>query len=287
MPEIQQLIPDIYETIKQGGWFSPDTARMVSEEATARLVAQSNQDRSTGSLRLSRMGDECPRALWYSVNHPEMAEQLPPWATIKYSFGHLMEALAIGLSKAAGHTVVGEQDAIYVDGIRGHRDCVIDGCVVDVKSASSRAFLKAKDRLLENDDPFGYLCQLDGYVVGSREDPLVTCKDKGYLLVIDKQLGHMCLYEHTVRPDYIRQRIADYKSIVNRDRPPTCECETQADGKSGNIKLGTRASYSGFKYCCFPNLRTFLYANGPVYLTKVVRKPDVPEINRERKIVYN
>ena len=48
-----------------------------------------------------------------------------------YAFGHMIEGLAIGLAKASGHEVLGEQDEIYVDGIRGpHRDCVIDGCVV-------------------------------------------------------------------------------------------------------------------------------------------------------------
>ncbi|HYT41144.1 MAG TPA: hypothetical protein VEP90_02255, partial [Methylomirabilota bacterium] len=239
------------------------------------------------SLRLSKMGPSCPRALWYSIHKPELAEPLPAWAEIKYSFGHILEALAIALAKAAGHEVLGEQDAVVVDGVVGHRDCVIDGCIVDVKSSSSRGFIKFKNGLLEKDDSFGYLDQLDGYLVGSLGDPLVRDKEHGYILAIDKQLGHMCLYEHTIREEKIRRRIEQYKGIVQRILPPVCECKTRETGKSGNVELGIRESYSPYKWGCFPQLRCFLYADGPKYLTKVVRKPDVPEVNKEGQIVYN
>lgn len=191
------------------------------------------------------------------------------------------------MAKAAGHEVTGEQDELFVDGVRGHRDCVIDGCVVDVKSAATRSFQKFKDGSIRDDDAFGYLDQLDGYVVGSRNDPLVRNKSTGYLLAIDKQLGHLALYEHTAREESIRERIRDYRDVVALDRAPRCTCEEVPDGKSGNVKLGVRASYNAFKYCCHPQLRTFLYASGPVYLTKVVRKPDVPEVDKNGKIVYN
>ena len=214
-------------------------------------------------------------------------EPLPPWARIKYTYGHILEALVIAMAKAAGHEVTGEQDEVFVDGIRGHRDCVIDGCIVDVKSAASRSFLKFKDGSIASEDTFGYLDQLDGYAVGSVDDPLVRVKDRAYLLAIDKQLGHMVLYEHKIRPENIRARIRAYKAIVERNTPPPCECGEVADGGSGNIKLDAKASYNNFKYCCKPHLRTFLYARGPVYLTKVVRVPDVPEVDRNGKIVYN
>lgn len=233
------------------------------------------------------MGARCPRALWHSIHTPELGEPLPPWATFKYSYGHVIEALAITLAKAAGHTVTGEQDAITVDGIVGHRDCVIDGCIVDVKSCSSFSFQKFKDKSIGQSDSFGYLDQLDGYLVGSTDDDLVTVKDRGYNWAIDKTLGKMCLYEHYKREESIKERIRYYKSIVALVEPPKCTCETVPDGKSGNIRLGIRPSYSAFKHCCWPQLRTFLYASGPVYLTKVVRKPDVTEIDRHGKTVYH
>lgn len=283
---ITTLIKDIQELVtRKDGWFDDQLSKAFADEVAGRVKGQfENKEKPT--LRLSQMGPRCPKALWYSIHAPDQAEKLPPWAEVKYTYGHIIEALAITLAKAAGHSVVGEQDAVYVDGITGHRDCVIDGCVVDVKSTSSFGFNKFKDGSLKENDSFGYLDQLDGYVVGSASDPLVHVRDRGYLLAIDKTLGHMCLYEHRIRESSIRDRIANCKEIVARTEPPACECGTKPIGKSGNIGLDVKASYNLYKYLCFPNLRTFLYADGPVYLTHVDRKPDVIEIDRHGKVVY-
>lgn len=287
MKSIHTLIPDIQELLKTKGWLSPELLVPFREEITSRLSEQYGPEAAERkpSLRLSQLGPKCPRHLWYSIHHPELAEPMPPWANFKFSFGHVIEGLAVALAKAAGHSVVGEQDALTVDGILGHRDCVIDGCVVDVKSTTSFGFAKFKDGSFGQSDSFGYLDQLDAYLVGSAEDPLVTNKTTGYLLAVDKQLGHMCLYEHRVREQSIRNRIADYRRIVSDPTAPPCTCGTTPDGKSGNVRLDTKASYSPFKFCCFPSLRTFLYASGPVYLTKVVKVPNVPEINKYGKVI--
>jgi hypothetical protein len=276
--QINTLISDIYSLVGTKGWFTDTIRDELSSQIGLRLQEQYADVERTPSLRLSQLGPKCPKALWYSIHHPELAEPLPPWANIKYSYGHVIEAMAIALSKAAGHEVTGEQHELYVDGVKGHRDCVIDGCIVDVKSTSTFSFNKFKDGSIKENDSFGYLDQLDGYLVGSAQDDLVRVKDKAYLLAIDKQLGHMCLYEHRLREPSIQQRIRDYKAIVALSGPPSCTCETVPDGKSGNIKLGIKASYSPYKHVCFPHLRTFLYASGPIYLTKVVRTPDVKEI---------
>lgn len=288
MKSIYTLTTDIQYLLTQRDWVTDDIAANLGQEVSRRLQEQFATRREGRALRLSRMGPQCPCALWYSVHHPELAEPLPPWAEFKYSFGHIIEAQAIMLAKAAGHTVTGEQDEVVVDDIVGHRDCVIDGCIVDVKSTSSRGFQDFKAGNHHKLDTWGYLSQLDGYLVGSLSDPLVTVKDRAFLLAIDKQLGHMVLYEHFLRESQIRARISEYKRIVRRQSPPACSCETQPDGKSGNIKLGTRASYSPYKYCCFPRLRTFLYSDGPRYLTHVVREPkDVTEVDKYGKKVYN
>lgn len=272
MPEINTLVKDVYK---------------IAGKVPLRVETLLEPKPPRGTLRLSQLGPWCPRALWYSINKPEEAETMPPYAEIKFNFGHLVEAMAIQYAKASGHSVTGEQDELSADGIRGHRDCVIDGCLVDVKSCSSRHLQKFKSRTIVDDDPFGYLDQLDGYLVGSASDPLVTVKDRAYIWAVDKTLGHMVLYEHKLREAKIRSRIEAYKQIVGLPTPPACECGTVDFGKSGNIKLDTRASYSSFKYACFPYLRTFVYSDGPVYLTKVVRKPDVLEVDRYGKVVYN
>lgn len=286
---INTLVPDIYAYIKAGGW--PDYETVAQEIA---LKTKGRDDARPGRLRLSGMGPRCPKALWHSIHTPELAEPLPPWAIFKYQYGHIIEALVIALAKASGHEVTGEQDELSVDGILGHRDCVIDGCIVDVKSSSTRGFDKFKSGSIRFEDDFGYLDQLDGYLVGSAADELVRCKDRAYLLAVDKTLGHMVTYEHQARPEKIRQRIAECKAIVAKDIPPECTCGTVADGESGNIRLDTKASYSGYKHLCFPHLRTFLYSGGPRYLTKVVRLPydakkhqSIPEIDNKGKFVYN
>jgi hypothetical protein len=266
-------------------WFTDEIARNLGYEISQRLQGQFATRTKNPSLRLSQMGPRCPKALWASIHAPESAETLPAHAHVKFSFGHTIEALAISLAKSAGHTVTGEQDVLEVDGVEGHRDCVIDGCIVDVKSAASRSFSKFKDGSLKETDYFGYLDQLDGYLVGSLDDPLVTVKDRAYLWAVDKQLGHMCLYEHRIRPQRIRDRIKLYKDIIALPEPPACECGVVPDGKSGNLKLDVKGSYSPYKYFCNPRLRCFLYSSGPVFLTHVVRQPDVPEIDRHGKLV--
>lgn len=272
--KIETLVNDIYETIKRkDGWFTDEIRDAFGNSVGSRLQAQLGEKARAPTLRLSQMGPRCPKALWHSIHTPELAEPLPPWAEIKYAYGHMIEALAIALAKASGHEVTGEQDEVYLDGIVGHRDCVIDGAIVDIKSSSSPGMDKFFNKTIAETDSFGYLDQLDGYVVASADDPLVRIKDKGYILAVDKTLGHMCLYEHRVREEQIRARIREYKSIVEETKPPACQCGTEPYGESGNIALDLKASYSPYKHVCFPNLRTFIYSKGPVYFTRVVKVP--------------
>lgn len=278
---IYTLVPDIYQLVnKKDGWFSPELSTSFSEDVSLRLQHHLNTNTNRPTLRLSQMGPKCERALWYSIHQPELAEPLPPQAMIKFSYGHVLEALALLLARAAGHSVEGEQDELRVDGIVGHRDCVLDGCVLDVKSCSSYSFQKFKDGSIRDLDSFGYLEQLDGYICGSLSDPIVKVKDRGYILAIDKVLGNMVLYEHVYRDAHIRERIASYKEIVNRSAPPKCTCGTRPSGESGNIELDVKASYSGYKWSCFPELRAFRYADKIKYLTRVVKKPNVPEVDK-------
>lgn len=289
MKSINTLIPDIYKLVGSNeGWFNDDLARSFSEELGQRLISTIGREYKVSTLRLSKMGPICEKQLWHSIHTPELEEGLPPSAKIKFQYGHILEALVIAMAKAAGHEVTGEQDAVTVDGVTGHRDCVIDGCIVDVKSCSSIAFQKFQQKTiaLEGNDSFGYLDQLDGYLVGSCDDPMVRTKDRAYILAIDKTLGHLCLYEHHLREESIRTRIRLYKGIVALREPPRCTCGVVPEGKSGNLKLDVRASYSGYKYVCFPRLRCFRYSKGPVYLTHVEREPDVDEISKEGRIIH-
>lgn len=274
---------------KRDGWFTSEIAANLGNEIAIKMMANFGERIETKALRLSKMGPICPKHLWLSVHKPELAEPLPAPAIIKFSFGHTIEAMAIALAKAAGHEVTGEQDELVVAGVKGHRDCVIDGHIVDVKSCSSRMFEKFTKKTIATDDPFGYLDQLDGYMVGSAEDDLVRVKDKAFIWAVDKVLGKMVLYEHHLRKASILERLASHKAVVANDVPPECTCEEVPDGKSGNMRLGVKASYSAFKHECFPNLRTFLYSDGPRYLTRVTRRPaaDIIELDKTGHRVYN
>lgn len=289
MKTIDTLVDDIYTTIKnkKDGWFTEELSISLGQNVAGTLRSQLGDERPAPYLRLSQMGNKCPRALWYSIHHPELAEPLPAWAEIKYSYGHMIEALAITLAKASGHEVTGEQDELVLLGIKGHRDCIIDGHIVDVKSTSSFGFAKFKDGSLAQNDPFGYLEQLDGYMLASIDDDRVRHKDVGYILAVDKTLGHMVLYRHKLRRDHIIERINSYKNIVALPAAPSCTCGQVPHQKSGNMMLDMKASYNPYKHCCFPSLRTFIYSSGPVYLTKVVKKPDVLEIDKHGRHVYH
>jgi len=198
---------------------------------------------------------------------------------LKLRFGDLIENLLLSLAKAAGHTVEGGQDEIVVDGIVGHRDAVIDGVTIDVKSASSPSFKKFEKNELRVDDPFGYIQQLTGYVYGAKDDPKVTDKTGGAFLVMDKTLGHICLDYYDLTPELhlFPSRLVATKMMATMKTEPHREFDPVPDGKSGNMKLPAACSYCDYRKECWKGLRTFIYSSGPVYLTKVANLPKVPE----------
>lgn len=281
---INTLIRDIYDVLKRDGRSVEDHfSQNIVGEINTRLVERFGPRDERATLRLSKMGENCPRSVWASVHSPSLQEKPTGQALFKFTYGDVIEGLVVGLAKSAGHEVTGEQDAVYLDGIKGHRDCVIDGAVVDVKSANSLSFQKVKAGLVSTDIFLrDYLDQLDGYVVGAidADDPLVRIRDRAYLLFVDKVLGHMHLYEHRIRPDHIRQRVAYYKSIVASEEAPACTCKTVPDRDSGGFRLDTKASYNPFKYACFPDLRTVIRSGKPVNLTGVTRPLRDPEVDR-------
>src|SRR6266446_4871459 len=171
--DISTLITDIYSLVRsKEGWFNKEVSEefhtTVQNRLRSRFGGEEKERKPT--LRLSRMGEICPCALWHSIHKPELAEQMQGWTQIKFTYGDILEAFVIALAKGAGHEVTGEQDELSLDGIIGHRDCVIDGYTVDVKSANSRAFGDIKHYA---SSPFitGYLDQLASYTIAAKDDP--------------------------------------------------------------------------------------------------------------------
>jgi CRISPR/Cas system-associated exonuclease Cas4 (RecB family) len=274
----------MYSVIEgQGGWDGSLGSFLGRNIATVANSRFSKPQEPRAYLSLSGIGTPCQRKLWYKINKSAEAEPLKPNSLLKFFFGDMIEELALSLATAAGHRVEGTQDRLDVHGIKGHRDAVIDGMTVDVKSASPYSFLKFKGGNLREADPFGYISQLSSYVYAAKDDPLVTNKTQGAFLVIDKVNGHICLdvYDFTeelkTKEDEMLQAKAMVAGPIPEDRiPPVPQSKT-----SPNTKLDMTCSYCEFNKICWPEARTFLYSNGPVHLVDVVNEPRAFEVSRD------
>jgi len=281
---IHTLIEDINGVLDgKGGWDAAITEYLsstIAEVAEERFGDAEERPRDT--LSLSGIGKPCERQLWAKVNEPEDQEVIGPELKGTFFYGDLLEALVISLAKAAGHDVQGEQDVLYVNGIKGHRDCVIDGWTVDVKSASDFSFDKFKKGQLALNDPFGYLSQLSSYLYAAKDDPLVIEKNKAAFLVIKKNRFELCLdiHDFTHRLPHKEAEIQHKKDMVKGPIPPipAAAAPIPQSKTSPNMKLSTLCTYCHRKHKCFPGLRSFEYSGGLSHLTKVVKVPNVPEV---------
>ena len=157
--------------------FTEEIAKWVGEDIIKSLLRQLGpNDGYKPGLRLRGLGTPCERKLWYGVNCPTEAEHLQPHVVNKFIYGDLIESYTLGLVMAAGHSVTGLQTQVDILGVGGHRDCIIDGMLFDVKSASTNSMSKFRGNGLRSDDPFGYLSQLSSYLYASQSDPDLTYK---------------------------------------------------------------------------------------------------------------
>jgi len=282
MPDISTLVHDINSLFSNGHICSQENAEKLGKaiaDTVVRRLKEASQPDEPFRLRMSNLGKP-DKQLWYEAHSVQPREQLPPQARIKFLFGDILENLLIFLAKEAGHEVTDEQRGVEYCGISGSMDCRIDRVLVDVKSASTRSFEKFYTGSLRRNDPFGYMWQLSGY--GWADG--VT--DSGFL-VIDKTLGHICFMgvdKEEIKLYNIPERIAHMKAVLASPDPPERCFIDVPDGKSGNMKLDTTCSYCAFKGECWPGLRTFLYSNGPRFLTKVKRVPQVTEVLSEEQL---
>lgn len=274
--KIDTLVRDIYAL------FDPKTDVKVNQEhldifssrVASKVASKLAEYKSKPSLRMSNIGDPCKRKLWYSLKTPDDAEHMQPHTYIKFLFGDILEELLLLLARVSGHEVKDEQKQVEVRGVRGRIDAIIDGVLIDVKSASSRAFGKFERGLSPSEDSFGYLTQLGLY--NHANSPGQRNVPAGFL-AIDKQNGTIVLDMHGQlgNVDYDRL-VEDTRAVVTGDALPPRAFSDVPEGKSGNRKLGVECSYCSFKHKCWPGLRAYYYARGPVYLTEVKREPRVP-----------
>ena len=134
---LDTLVQDIYSL------FDPKVGHEPNEENLDNFcnnlkellkVRLSQRDGLGDAIRFSSLG-KGDRQLWYDSQGFEK-EELTAKTYFKFLYGDVIEQLVLFLCKEAGHEVTHEQEEIEVDGVLGHIDAIIDGVVVDVKSAS-------------------------------------------------------------------------------------------------------------------------------------------------------
>lgn len=281
MKTIDTLVEDIQSVIYgQGGWNKSIAEAMGKSIADTANKRFSKPQEPRGYLSLSSIGTPCKRKLWYKINKPGFGEPLDSNMLLRFFYGDMIEELILAMVDASGHTLAGSQDRLTVHGIRGHRDAVIDGMTIDVKSASPFAFKKFKEGNLRDNDPFGYISQLSSYVYAAKDDPLVTDKNRGAFLAIDKVNGEICLdvYDFTEELKTKEQEMLAAKELVSGDIPNERIPPVPASKSSPNTKLDKSCQFCEYKKACWPNLKMYQYSYGIEYLVHVEKPPKVPEV---------
>jgi len=278
MPNLKDLPKDIYSLFDPAvdHEVNEDNVQWAGEEFKELLRTRLRERQGNNPWRMSGLGKP-DRQFWYAAKQAD-AEPMTPKTYFKFLYGDAIELLILFLAREAGHTVERTQEEIEVNGVTGHIDAIIDGVVVDVKSAAPFSFQKFKKNSVLDDDPFGYVQQLSSYA------SVLTPKEDAAWVAFDKVGGDICitpLSASIIAGHEPNARIEHLRRVVESDQPPERCYEDEPDGKSGNRKLGTGCSYCAYKKECWPGLRTFLYAGKPRFLTQVTRLPDVPEVTED------
>lgn len=272
------LQKDIYDLLANPHKYkiNEEDTKVFAENLAKMITERLNDRKPRDYISLSSYSTP-DRKLWYKVNKPELAGEIQPNVRLKFLYGDIIEMLMIYLIKLSGHEVKGEQSKVDYMGIPGTRDCIVDGQVVDVKSANSRGMYKFKGHNLETDDPFGYLSQLTLYGAASQDDPDVKDKKNVSFIAVDKELGHVVVDTYPIKDVPTEHEVKKKVMMLAGGLPDRCYPD-QEEGRKGNRKLGVECSYCDYKHACWPGLRTFLYSKGPMYLTHVAEEPNVPEV---------
>lgn len=277
MSNLSTLVSDIYKLLESG------KARIDSANLGVLIAGRLAQASGGPALRMSSAGEKCIRKLWFRENRPEEAEPLPGPTRLKFITGDIKEELILSLAEQAGHTVEARQEEVELEGVKGHVDGIIDGVIIDVKSANSRSMEKFRKHTLERDDPFGYVDQISLYAEALKGDKRVRDPSRVAFIAADKELGHIVIDTYEPRKRDWKAVIQGIKDALRKSEPPDRYYSDEAEGASGNRGLCVQCRYCEFKQVCWADanggkgLRKFLYSYGPKWLTKVVRTPDVIE----------
>lgn len=298
-PTLKDLPKDIYKLLDRGVKFTPDPAKLkamtdgIAHHLTRALDSKETV-REIGKIWFSDLGEKCDRKNWYkwkapvpvTLGEPTLVETLPGSTSFKFLYGNILEEQVLYLAREAGHLVEREQERVEYEHTNGWKltgriDAVIDGVLVDVKSTSSYSYRKyTTEGVTPDNDTFGYSAQLSGYD-NFMEPTLGGSVERAHFIFVDKQNGHISSVPNNPVPKSDILASIDRIEIVTRALSDTAVprgYEDIPEGKSGNMKLGIACSYCSYKRLCWPGLKGYAYSTGPVFLTKVERRPNVPEL---------
>lgn len=271
------LVEDIYDLFDPAKGHEPceENLDWIADELKNILRTRlAEREEQRDPLRFSALGKK-DRQIWYASREDIKGEEMTAKTYFKFLYGDVIELLVLFLAKEAGHTVEDLQREVEIDGVKGHIDAIIDGTVVDVKSASPFGYKKFQYNDIVGNDPFGYVQQLAGY------SSILNPGEAAAWVAFNKVHGDICVtpLSHSIIADHDpKTRIDHLREVIASETPPERCYDDIPDGQSGNRKLGIECSYCAYKNDCWPGLRKFLYANGPRYLTKTVNVPKVPEV---------
>lgn len=279
--QVYTLVEDVYSMVSKGFDISQTLLDEFSKDATDAIRKALKQGAKTGThLRMSNIGTP-PRKLWYTLKGYKQAPPAPN-QLIQFMYGHIIEAFILMLVKAAGHSVTNQQKHVNLEGVDGHTDADIDEVLMDVKGMSNYGFQKFASGKVLQDDAFGYIPQISGYM-------LAMGRDLAGFLVFNKENGKLTTF---MLDEYdavdARAKIKAARESLKSDTPPERCFKDEPKGESGNRVLARGCEWCPFRVECWKDandgkgLRAFKFkeADGEKiqHFTVVKRTPRVEEI---------
>lgn len=289
MKSINTLVEDIEHVIRTGEgwteeisqWFANDVKEKSDEQMRKRSQTQETY------LRMSNIGrPDC--VLWYMFNRPDIQEKEKDYNVYNiFSFGDMIESWLLALTKAAGHTISSHQAQCEINGIKGSNDAIIDGVMVDVKSASDDNFKKFDRHMLrfnfggvdraEEADYHGYLPQLAGYVAANIDNPDLLVKTHAAFLVMNKNNGKIVLDLYNIEDEVkkIPAQIEHKRNVISGYFPGrSYEAVPYKANSKGHMTLPKPCKWCTYRDDCWDgDVRVFRYTNQWVTLVEPIKDP--------------
>jgi len=245
----------LQEASKGNVTISQQTATKIGEDVRDAVIRQfDNNQRRTFRLRMSNIGKPYCQ-LWFEKNKPDEALPRPNTFAIAMLIGDIVEAVLKGLMTEAG-IEYGDSDNVVLDietgKISGSYDMVLDGAVVDIKSASDWSYKNKFESYesLKNSDAFGYVGQLAGYAKAAGLLP-------GGWLVLNKSTGDFKYVPAELDIDIELTKLKETHDKLEKNEFERCFepiAETFNRKETGNTILPKECSFCDFRKSCWPNL---------------------------------